>query len=126
MIKGISSAAGILVSGGATSMPYINMSSMSAGMVRYNGNTQNFEVYDGSNWMTMPSSYANIEFDSDVRSIIEWARKKRNEEIDRDRLAQTNSAIKDLIKQIEEKEEQIKVIQTLLQGSDERKLQPSP
>lgn len=114
MIKGISSGAGLSVSGGSFSTPYINMGTMSAGMVRYNGNNQNFEIYDGSTWMPMPSNYVSIEFDTDTRSIIEWARKKRNEEIERDRLAQTNPAIKDLIKQIEEKEEQILIVQQLV------------
>jgi len=46
--------------------------------------------------------------------LLEWARKKRNEELELERLAQTSPAIKDLITQIEEKEEQIRVVQALI------------
>jgi hypothetical protein len=114
MIKGIASGQGVIVHGNNGSYPYVNMSNASAGMVRYNGNNQNFEVYDGSSWMTISSNYITLELDADVKSLLEWARKKRTEEIERDLLAHTNPTIKDLIKQIEEKEEQILVVQNLL------------
>lgn len=94
---------------GITGRPYINMNNPSAGIVRYNGNSQNLEVYDGYNWITMP-----LELDTDTVMLLGWACKKRTEEIERDLLAHTNPTIKDLIKQIEEKEQQILVVQNLL------------
>jgi hypothetical protein len=39
------------------------------------------------------------------------------EEREREQLAETNPAIKDLVNQIKEKEEQIKMVQTLLKSS---------
>jgi len=88
----------------------------SAGMMRFNGSTNNIEVYDGSAWITITSNHTTVELDSDTLSLLEWARKKKNEEMERDLLAVTNPAIKDLIKQIEEKEEQILVIQKLMKS----------
>ena len=107
---------GVIVSGGSPSPTYINMSNPSAGMVRYNGNSNNIEVYDGSSWLTMQTSHTTIELDADTQMLLEWARKKRNEELEREQLAKTNPAIKDLVEQIKQKEDQIKMVQTLLKS----------
>ena len=112
MIKGLIGGSGVVVSGGNPLSTYINTGAPSAGLMRYNGT--DIQVYDGSSWLTMASSYANVELDADTQMLLEWARKKRKEEIERDRLAETNPAIKDLIEQIKQKEEQIKMVQTLL------------
>ena len=52
MIKNIIVGPGLQVSTGSPT--YINMSSPSAGMVRYNGN--NMEVYDGVTWIQMSNT----------------------------------------------------------------------
>lgn len=112
MITGIASGSGLQISGGSNSTPYINMSNPSAGMVRFTGN--NFEVYDGHSWLIMPSSYPTIELTGEVHTLLNWARQKKQQEEERNRLAKSNPAIRDLIKQIEEKEEQIKIVQALI------------
>lgn len=114
MIKNITQGNGIEVMSGNSTYPYVNMSNHSAGMVRYNGTTSNFEIYDGFNWCPVTGSTTTINLDIETRSILEWAKKKRNEELELALLAETNIAIKDLVKQIEEKQEQIKVIATLV------------
>jgi len=114
MIKSLSGGPGVIVNNGGTPYMYVNMTVPSAGMMRFNGSTNNIEVYDGSVWITMESNHSTVELDSDTLSLLAWARKKKNEEMERDMLAVTNPAIKDLIKQIEEKEKQILVIQTLI------------
>lgn len=116
MIKGITGGRGIIVSGGNNPTTYINMNNPSAGMVRYNGNSNNVEVYDGMSWLIMQTSYANIELDADTQLLIEWARKKRNEEVECEQLAKTNPAIRDLIDQIKQKEDQLKMVRTLLKS----------
>lgn len=55
------------------------MSNPSAGMMRYNGNTYNVEVYDGSIWMQINSS-ASIGVDSRLDDVVTWAVKKIAEE----------------------------------------------
>ena len=80
MIKGIMGGASITVSGGSVSYPYVPMNSNNPiqGMVRVNG--QDVQVFDGSSWITMGSGYANVELTPEVQSIIDWARKKKQEE----------------------------------------------
>lgn len=114
MIKSITAGPGITVVGGSPNNVYISMGAPSAGMMRYNGSTQNIEVYDGSNWLTMATNYATIQLDSYSLDLLEWAREKKKQEEERKQLAQSSPAIKDLLKQIEEKEEQLKIVQTLL------------
>lgn len=80
MIKGIAGGNSVVVSGGSVSYPYVPMNSNNPiqGMVRVNG--QDMQVFDGSSWITMGSSYASVELTPEVQSIIEWARKKKAEE----------------------------------------------
>ncbi len=47
MINNIAGMGNVVVVGGSSFMPYVNMNNPSAGMVRYNGTTQSMEVYDG-------------------------------------------------------------------------------
>ena len=117
MIKSIHSSSPFLtVSGGNPGSTYIGNYSNAPGVgnMRYNPSNQNIEVYDGSTWIILSAHHTNINLSDDAVSLLEWARKKRNEELELERLAQTSPAIKDLITQIEEKEEQIRVVQTLL------------
>lgn len=129
MIKNISGGQYIQVMGGSTSYPYVNMSNASAGMLRYNGNNQNMEVYDGTSWMTISGNSSMVDLSNDAKELLEWARIKRAEEIERDRLAKSNPAIKDLMKQISDKEEQIKMVMTLIKSpghESEERVQSSP
>ena len=117
MIKSIHSSSPFLtVSGGNPGSTYIGNYSNSPGVgnMRYNPSNQNIEVYDGSTWIILSAHHANINLSDEAVSLLEWARKKRNEELELERLAETNPAIKDLVNQIKDKEEQIKIVQTLL------------
>jgi hypothetical protein len=118
MIKSIHSSSPFLtVSGGNPGSTYIGNYSTNApgvGNMRYNPNNQNIEVYDGSTWIILSAHHTNINLSDDAVSLLEWARKKRDEDLERERLAQTNPVIKDLVNQIKDKEEQIKVVQTLI------------
>jgi hypothetical protein len=89
---------------------YINMSSPSAGMVRYNG--MNMEVYDGAGWLNI-STTANISLNADTSGLLEWARKKRNEEQKIEKL-KDNPAIADLLKQKADIDEKIKIVEILI------------
>ena len=117
MIKSIHSSSPFLtVSGGNPGSTYIGNYSNATGVgnMRYNPNNQNIEVYDGSTWIILSAHHTNINLSDEAVSLLQWARKKRDEELDIERLAQTNPVIKDLVNQIKDKEEQIKVVQTLL------------
>jgi len=117
MIKNINSHSKYLTVIGGAPHTYINNyggALQGVGNIRYNTNTQNIEVYDGSTWVTMNMGYADINLTPVAINALEWAEKKRNEELEREQLAQTNPAVKDLLAQIKEKEDQIKMVQTLI------------
>ena len=120
MIKSIHSSNPFLtISGGNPGSTYIGNYSNNApgvGNMKYNPNSQNIEVYDGSTWIILSAHHTNINLSDDAVSLLEWARKKRNEELEMEQLAQTNSTIKDLVTQVKEKQEQIKIVQTLIKS----------
>ncbi len=122
MIKQINTGTGLIVTGSGSN-PYIakNYSSNAThmvGSVMYDLDMQCFRIYDGSMWQNYNLSYPTIEFDVETRSLLEWAKKKRKEEIERDMLTQTNPTIKNLINQIKEKEEQILMVQKLVKEEE--------
>ena len=117
MIKSISTNSPyITVSGGNPGSTYIGNYSNAPGVgnMRYNPNNQNIEVFDGSTWIILSAHHANINLSDETVRLLEWAKKKMLEEAERNKLAETNPAINDLMKQIKDKEEQIRVVQTLI------------
>ena len=100
MIKGIMGTTGITVSGGNTSLPYIgsNVSNPIQGMIRIN-NTD-FEVFNGTGWQSLPSSYATVTLDQDILDIIQWARTQRQLEQNRATLIENNPALEKAYKAI--------------------------
>jgi hypothetical protein len=93
MIKGITQSGRYLqVSGGSPMNPYISPGGQGAGMVRYNTNMNYIEVYDGIAWKEI-SSYANIGLSGEAELLLDWARKKRDEEIQLESLAKEHPAI---------------------------------
>jgi len=96
--------------------PYINMSSSQPmiGALTYDHNSQSMKVYDGNGWMNIGGGSATVNLSANAISILKWAEKKMQEELERERLAETNPTIKDLLNQIKQKEEQISIVQTLI------------
>ena len=77
MIKGITSGPGITIDNNLfAGPPYFNMNTPSAGMLRYNGGSQLFEVYDGYSWTAMYTAHPTISLSPDAQLTLEWARKK--------------------------------------------------
>jgi hypothetical protein len=116
MIKSIHTSNPYLtVSGGNPGSTYISHGSgPGVGNMRYNPNSQNIEVFEGSIWVILGASHANVNLSDDAIRILKWAEKKMLEEAERNKLAETNPTIKDLMSQIQQKEEQINIVQTLL------------
>lgn len=93
MIKGLMGTCGVTVSGGDTSLPYINQnpSNPIQGMIRINMTA--LEVFNGTVWQTLPSSYATVTLDQDILDIIQWARTQRTLEMNRATLIANNPAL---------------------------------
>jgi hypothetical protein len=102
MIKGLQGISGLTVQGGNVSLPYIgpNINNPIQGMMRVN-NTD-LEVFNGTGWQSLPSSYATVGLDQDILDIVQWARKKRDEENAWYKLATTNEAVRIALEQLEQ------------------------
>jgi hypothetical protein len=93
MIKGLTHSGRYLqVTGGSPMNPYIPPGGQSAGMLRYNTNMNMVEVYDGQAWKEV-SSYANVALTMEADALLDWARKKRDEEVQLEALAKEHPAI---------------------------------
>ena len=122
MIKGLLGTGGVTVMGGNTSVPYINMNSETPmqGMIRVWGT--DIQVFNGSNWTVVPSSYATVQLDPTSQEIISWVKKKMVEEEFLLTLPSDNTAVKlakqniNRIKQeLARAEEQLKITEILSQ-----------
>ena len=102
MIKGLQGISGITVSGGNTALPYIgpNSNNPMTGMLRINGTEM--EVFNGSSWQMLSTSYATVGLDQDVLDLVQWARKKREEEDKWYKLASSNEAVRIALDHLEQ------------------------
>ena len=128
MIGNIYSTSPSLQVTGGTVSTYINgySGAQCVGNMRYNTTSQKTEVFDGNNWIQLNMGTVSVGLSSEVESLLDWARKKRNEEYELERLAETNPTIKDLVNQIKIKQEQIKMVQTLLNSPGDGAVQVKP
>lgn len=93
-----------------------NSNAKMVGDMMYDVDAQCIKVFDGGSWTTLASPSVSVGLNYEAESLLDWARKKRNEELEREQLAETNPAIKDLLSQIKTKEEQIQMVMTLLKS----------
>lgn len=102
-------------------MPYINMNAPSSGMVRYNGNTKNLEVFDGSSnvWLQMYGQNADIQLSGDVLLTVNWAKKKIAEETEWEKLAETNDAVKIALENMKKARQQLDITAKLVKEHNE-------
>ena len=100
---------GVTVSAGNTTVPYINQnhSNPMQGMIRVWGS--DMQVFDGSAWMNLSTSYATVTLDQDILDIIQWARKARDEEMMWQSLAKDNKAVKIALENLEQARQQLDI-----------------
>ena len=119
MIKGINTGSGIQVDSGYTSWPsfYTNPSSSNTlvGQVRYNGASQNMEVYDGSSWLMISAAFPMLSLAPHVQAVVEWAQKKMAEESRLQELAARNPSLRDALEAVKRAEEQVQIVAALVQ-----------
>jgi len=119
MIKTITAGQGLQVNNGYVSWPAFYNNSTSSnntlvGQVRYNGSSQNMEVYDGNNWITIPSSYPTVELTGEVQSALQWAREKIAEEARIKELAAKHPTVADALEAVKKAEEQVRIVAALV------------
>ena len=113
MIKGITQGAGLFVSNGNPMNPYISPGSISAGMMRYNPNSNNIEVYDGINWITLSGGYVQVGLDGPTLEAVEWVKRKMEQEKRLEELAKTHPGVADAIDAVRLAEQQLQTVATL-------------
>ena len=117
MIKQISGLGHVQVTGNNAFAPYINMSNPSSGMVRYNGNVQQLEVYDGSIWIQFTADHAYVDLIPSANEVISWAMKKMAEEMELEKLSNSHPAVKAAYENMKRSAEQLKA--TIILSKDE-------
>lgn len=93
--------------------PYVNISSLSAGQVRYDPTSRSMQVYDGASWIMLASS-AQVSLSPGAEEILRWGRAKMEEERNWREMAQKNATIKDAYEKFKQAEEQLKMLQALV------------
>ena len=95
MIKGLRGDQGITVSGGDTAVPYIypNTTIPMTGMMRVWGT--DMQVFDGSSWLNMNSSYATASLGPELQVLLNWIRRKMIQEQDLQSLMEKHPGLKD-------------------------------
>jgi Xaa-Pro aminopeptidase len=87
---------------GSNNDPYFSMSAPSAGMLRFNGDSRQMEVYDGTSWRIMSGNSASVSLNPDAEKAIDWALKKMQQEKDWYELASNNEAVRIALEQLEQ------------------------
>lgn len=119
MIKNIATGSGLQISNTYSNWPAFYNSPSSTGntligQVRYNGSSQNMEVYDGVTWLTMTGTYPTIELTGDVQAVLHWARARMAEEAEWEKLAPGNATLQDAIDTLRKAQEQVKILAALI------------
>jgi len=67
----------------------------SAGMLRYNTQSNQLEVYDGNNWLSFGSG-ATVGLSPEAEEILSWGREKMREEHELEKLMKDHPGLKEL------------------------------
>jgi hypothetical protein len=76
-------------------------------MLRYINN--NIEVYDGSSWLPLQSSYPTIELDGVTQEAIQWTRRRMEEEKHILELAKNHPTVADALAARERADEAVRI-----------------
>lgn len=88
-----------------------NSNNPMTGMVRVNGNQ--FEAFDGTGWVRISASVADVGLNESAVTAITWAQEKMFEESKLKMLAQSHPAIADAVSKLEKTMDEIKVLVAL-------------
>lgn len=128
MIKGLTGSNGIVISGGNTSVPYVNQNTNNPmqGVVRVWGT--DMQMFDGNNWVNIASSYATVTLDPESIRLLDWARERQKEDLafkalisDHHHPAVRNAQrnLEEAMNAVKKAEEQLKITATLARDTYE-------
>ena len=84
------------------------------GQLRYNGSSQNMEVYDGNLWIAMASACPTVELAPHVQAVVNWAQIKMAEETQLQQLAAKHPTVADALAAVAKAEEQVRIVAALV------------
>ena len=79
------------------------------GMLRIN--MTELEVFTGTNWQTVSSSYATVSLDQELLDLMQWARAQRTMQMNRLTLAQNNPAMMKALEAIKRAEDNFELLE---------------
>jgi dipeptidase len=92
------------------------MSNPMQGMVRINGSEM--EVFDGTAWIKIYMSDANVGLSGPANSAIDWAIQRMEEEKEWKKLAENNQAVKIALENLNKAREQLSITAKLAREYD--------
>jgi hypothetical protein len=116
----------IIVHSNSGTGPYISPGAVGAGMVRWNANMNQMEVNDGNTWIAFSQGYATIDLTPDTESLLEWARKERDRQLKRERLINSNIALKKAWEAIQRAEANFDILEKFVENDEDTSVQSSP
>ena len=118
MIKGLMGDKGLVVSAGNTSVPYVNMNTTNPmqGMIRVWGS--DMQVFDGSSWMNMSTSYATVSLDAETQDLLQWARTQRQLDMNRKTLIENNPALQKAYEAVKRAEENFDILSKFVEHDE--------
>ena len=109
---------GVTVSSGNTALPYVgpNVNNPMTGMIRIN-NTE-LEVFNGTSWQQISSSYATVSLDQEILDVIQWARAQRTMAMNRLTLAQNNPALMKALEKLKKAEDDFELLSKFVEHDE--------
>ena len=111
---------GVTVSAGNTSLPYVgpNPNNPIQGMIRVN-NTD-LEVFNGTGWQQLSTSYATVTLDQEILDVIQWARTQRQLDMNRATLIENNPALEKAYKAILRAEQNFDILSKFVEADEDQ------
>jgi hypothetical protein len=73
-------------------------------------NMTELEVFTGTAWQQVPSSYATVSLDQEILDVIQWARAQRTMAMNRLTLAQNNPALMKALEKLKKAEDDFELL----------------
>jgi hypothetical protein len=111
MIVNLIAGPGVTIAGNINSLPYVSVSNSNnpiIGMMRLNSGQ--IEVFDGTGWLSMPSSHPTVSLDPDTQDLLQWARAQRAMAMNRLTLAQNNPALMNALENLKRAEDNFELL----------------
>lgn len=120
MIKNLSSIGKYMYVHGGNASTYTNNNSGSQGVgnVRYNTSSQQFEVWDGFSWVMIAMDSPVVGLNPEAESLLDWAKKKRDEEDEWERLAEHNQSMRKALDNVLESRRQADITAKLARNHE--------